>query len=255
MTTWVHLTDELDRWQADGRVASLWWRDDDAIEDTPALHRLISIATSVDAPLALSVVPAPAKPSLGNVLSDTRRIHVLQHGYTHRNHAANGAKKIELGGERDRASVEGDLIDGRRCLDDLAGDAALPILVPPWNRIDDAVLSALPALGYQGISTFRPRTARTAIPPVRQVNAHVDIVDWRSSRQFCGEETALSAFVGHLAARRIGAVDGDEPTGLLTHHLVHDDAGWAFVVALSAAVTEHDAACWLSAAEAFEITQ
>ncbi len=254
MTGWADLDRELDRWRASGAVADFWWRDDDAVEDTPRLRRLGSLAAAAGAPLALSVAPLPARPSLGARLAALPDVQVLQHGYAHRNHAAPGARKIELGGARDLAAAAGELIDGRRRLRALAGDAALPVLAPPWNRIDDRLLPALPALGYRGVSTFRPRAVPAAFP-IRQVNAHVDIVDWRGSRGFCGEHAALSALVGHLAARRLGAADRGEPTGILTHHLVHDEAGWAFLEALAARLAGREGVRWLSAAEAFGIAR
>ena len=41
MTSWADLGAELGQWAAEGREATLWWRDDDAIEPTPALDRMI----------------------------------------------------------------------------------------------------------------------------------------------------------------------------------------------------------------------
>ena len=44
MTGWDRLSIELDAWSAAGRAAEFWWRDDDAIDTTPALDRLLSLS-------------------------------------------------------------------------------------------------------------------------------------------------------------------------------------------------------------------
>ena len=43
MSTWTDLSDEAARWSQDGRMADLWWRDDDAADVGPALERLLAI--------------------------------------------------------------------------------------------------------------------------------------------------------------------------------------------------------------------
>ena len=43
---WAVLEAELDLWQAAGRTASFWWRDDDAVAATPALSRLLALPES-----------------------------------------------------------------------------------------------------------------------------------------------------------------------------------------------------------------
>ena len=68
-----------------------------------------------------------------------------------------------------------------------------------------------------------------------------------------GESTALAAAIGHLAAKRAGAADDEEPTGLLTHHLVHDPGCWAFIRRFVNEISTHPAACWISARNAFGV--
>ena len=46
MTGWDALARELDAWGEAGAVATLWWRDDDAVADTPTLRRLLSLAAA-----------------------------------------------------------------------------------------------------------------------------------------------------------------------------------------------------------------
>ena len=55
---------------------------------------------------------------------------------------------------------------------------------------------------------------------------------WRPRREFLGRRNAVDLLTAHLRARRTGTADSDEPTGLLTHHLVHDEACWQFLESL-----------------------
>ena len=101
MTTWRHLNEELDAWATAGRSATLWWRDDDAVEPSPELARLMAIAQARDLPLALAVIPARASEALAEWLkSSEARVTLLQHGYAHQSHAPEGEKKVELGPQR-----------------------------------------------------------------------------------------------------------------------------------------------------------
>lgn len=252
MTSWAALSQELDAWQASGRRATLWWRDDDAVEPTAALERLLDLARETGVPLALAVIPARASQRLAARLARAdARPAVLQHGFAHLNHAAAGEKKIELGGQRPGETVLEELSRGRAMLVALFGEAAGAVLVPPWNRIANGLPPALTGLGYRGLSTFQPRPATEAAPGLVQVNTHVDILRWRAPRGFAGEAAALSALVGHLAARRTGAVDPAEPTGLLSHHLAQDTAAWAFLGALLRRLSAHPVVRFLDAEAAF----
>jgi hypothetical protein len=252
---WDGRARELDAWDAAGRTATLWWRDDDATRPTPELDRLLDIAGEHGTPLALAVIPAPAVPELAQRLAGGTA-SVLQHGFAHRCHAGPGEKKTELGAQRPAATVLAELAEGRARLARLfAGTAVpvLPVLVPPWNRIAGPIVGGLPATGFTGLSTYNARTARLAAPGLLQVNTHADIVDWHGSRGFVGEAAALGLVAGHLAARRLGTADEDEPTGLITHHLVHDAACWAFCDRLAEAVATHPAARWLAAPDIFNM--
>jgi len=127
----------------------------------------------------------------------------------------------------------------------------LPVLTPPWNRAGDAVLAGLRGLGFTGLTRYLPR--RTAqIHGLKQVNTHVDVINWKGGRGFVGESEALTLFMGHLAARRAGKADADEPTGLLTHHLVHDPATWRFLEKLRDFLKKQPAARLLDPAAVFE---
>ncbi len=245
------LIDELDAWAADGREATLWWRDDDAADATPALERLLSIQGAHEVPLGLAAVPMAATASLAARVGATSGIAALQHGYAHRNHAPDGEKKVELGPHRRADHVIAELAMGRQRMEDLFGSRALPVLVPPWNRIAPYLVPMLPELGYAGLSAFTPRRRARPVAGLIEANTHADVLDWKP-RGFPGAAVAARRIADHLAARRRREVpDPDEPTGILTHHLVHDDAVWAFLAALIDSLSAHPAARWLSPADLF----
>lgn len=249
---WAAFDEELAQWAAAGRTATLWWRDDDADEWHPGLDRLFALAAEHRVPLALAVIPAAAGPPLANRVAAAPNVQVLQHGYAHRNHAGPSAKKCELTLVRPAATVIAELAAGRARLAGLFGDRFMPVLVPPWNRIEAGLIPHLPGAGFRGLSTYGPRTAVFAAPGLKQVNSHVDPIDWRGTRNFAAPTATLEALVRHLAARRRHEVDADEPTGLLTHHRRHEPEAWEFLAALAARAAAHRAVRWLDAAAAFD---
>ena len=246
---WSDLREELDAWHGAGRTVSLWWRDDDATAPTPALDRLAGLAREHAVTVGLAVIPALAQPSLAPWL-ESERVEVLQHGWAHGNHAADGRKRAELGAHRAPGVVAAELSKGFVTLRELAGARFLPILVPPWNRIDEAVIATLADVGFRALSTFGPRRAAQAAPGIGQTNCHVDVVDWRGGRGFVGRDRAIAGVVAHLAARRVRSADPAEPTGLLTHHAVHEESTWTFIDRFMALTTSHPAVRWLAPSEA-----
>ena len=253
MSDWDELARELDAWRDAGRTATLWWRDDDAIQPTPALDRLLALSATAGAPLALAVIPATADGGLRARLVRHSQQHpgmtVFQHGYAHRNHAAAGEKMTEFGAGRSEDAVITELAAGLRRIADYPG--FVPALVPPWNRIADRWVAVLPGLGFQGLSTFGSRPSEQPVAGLRQTNTHIDIIDWRGDRGFIGTGTALAAAVAHLRQRRLQRVDADEPTGLLTHHAVHQAASWRFIADFVRVASGHTAAAWLNGSEMF----
>ena len=249
--SWDRLEREFDAWAAAGRRATLWWRDDDAVASTPALDRLLRVTGSAGIPLALAVVPASAEESLAAAITAREDVTVLQHGYAHANHAAPGTRAVECGGTRPLDQVAMELTLGRERLAAMFERRFLPVLVPPWNRIEPALLPRLEGLGYLGLSTWGARAGVEAAPRLRQVNTHADPILWRKGRGFGGAERVTEALAGHLAARREGTADSDEPTGLLTHHLAHDEPGWAFLAELSERLSSRSGLRWIAVGETF----
>ena len=133
---WDWLLRELDHWSESGRCADFWWRDDDAIDTSIQLDRLLQLSTRQNAPLALAVIPAQLKPALAGALQAHTRVSVLQHGYNHQSHAARGERKLEQGGTRGDDDILSDLRQGQEILRQQFGARFSAVLVPPWNRID-----------------------------------------------------------------------------------------------------------------------
>lgn len=237
---------ELDRWGAEGLALPLWWRDDDAADDTPALRRLLTLAADHGAAPALAVIPEPATPALGAILSNAG-VHVLQHGWRHRNHAAPGGRAVECGGDRDLEPILDEFARGRERLAALLGARLLPVMVPPWNRIEPRVAEALPAAGYVGLSTFGPPGA--APPGLREINGDLDVLRWKGGARFAGTARLCRSMGEDLALRR-AAGDG-RPYGLLTHHLAHDEATWDFLAAFLPMLSRHPAVRWRDAVALF----
>lgn len=239
-TAWQGLAIELTRWREAGRTPRFWLRDDDAIEPTAALDRLLGLTRAHDIPLALAVIPAHTGEPLARCLSGAPHAAVAVHGWSHANHAPQGSKKQELGLHRAADAVCAELAAGLSLLADLHGERALPVLVPPWNRIDATLIPRLAPLGFTGLSVFgKPFAA-----PLPVINSTIDIMDWHVTRGCRDHGTLVDEIVMQLRA----AFDvPDAPAvGILTHHLVHDEAAWQFLERLFDATTQSDRADWLA---------
>jgi hypothetical protein len=244
--TWAALEEELGRWRDAGRTVEFWWRDDDAVAPTPQVAQLLELSARSGVPLALAVIPLAAKAEL----FDGMRARVLLHGTDHRNRAQPGHKKSEFAEHEPDDAALGRLGRARERLAQLAGPAFLPVLAPPWNRFKRELVPVLASIGVRGLSGYGARAARRPAAGVIEANTHVDIIQWRATRAFCGEDAALGAAIKHLAARRSGAADSAEPTGWLTHHELHDGAAWNFLEQLFDR-TRRVGARWLDAESIF----
>ena len=245
---WRDLVDELDRWADAGRVATLWWRDDDAVAPTVELDRLLTAADGV--PISLSVVPGLAVAELADRLSREPQVTILQHGWRHTDHARQserGQPPSEYPDARAETEVSAELAVGRERLISLFARRALPVFVPPWHQFHNRFLPLLAAHGITAISRAGPRDAET-IAGLAQVNVHAVLMQWRGPPWitfFGGIPAALSRIIAHLRSRRLSDADMDEPTGILTHHLVEDAASYSFVAQLLKHTRAHKGALWL----------
>ncbi|WP_426126426.1 polysaccharide deacetylase family protein [Pararhizobium sp. PWRC1-1] len=232
---------ELDRWQQTGKVAQFWLRDDDAIEPTAALDRLLDVSAAFSVPLTLAVVPVRTGAALVERLRRESLCSVAVHGWSHRNYAGPDDKKQELGRHRPAAEVLDELKRGFDHLAELHGERFVPMLVPPWNRIDASLIPQLDGLGYRALSVYGPE--KPAALPL--VNAHVDVMDWHGTRG--GRDP--QALAVEIAARLRFMFDHGGAMGLLTHHLVHDEAVWDFMAALFTVTADHPACRWTPVAD------
>ena len=239
MTLWQAFDDELGLWREAGSQVRFWLRDDDAVAPTPALERLLALGL----PVTIAAIPAGATEALPDRLAHETQVDVAVHGYAHQNHAPAGQKKREIGLERGRPVMLAELASGFERMRALFGDKLLPLLVPPWNRIDEELLADLPTLGFAALSAFGDK----AIGPVQGltvVNTHIDIIDWRGKRGGKQLEAVIDELVQVLRIRRMNK--SAEPIGILLHHLVHDDAAWRTLDGLAARISQHGNASWTS---------
>ncbi len=249
---WSDLAAELDLWAAAGLTASFWWRDDDAAAPSPALDRLLDLRDLVDCPLALAIIPAQTGPALAKRLHAANGIVALQHGYAHANHSVAPDKKSELPATRALAERRADLQKGLALMQAHFADCRLPILVPPWNRLGEDLLPHLPALGFTAVSGFKSRPQYWAAPGLAWLNTHIDPIDWHGNDPAAATARSLTAGRDLLRAMRQGACPL-QPVGLLTHHLRHCEAVWAFLARLFDATAGHPAVRWLDAGSALAI--
>jgi len=214
---WTPLNQALERCAQSGHRPKIWLRDDDATEPTPALDRLITISERFGVPLLLAVIPQPTGDALAQRLSDTTPLSVVAHGWAHQNHAGPDEKKQEFGPHRPLDIMLSELQTGREKLERLYGQRFVPMLVPPWNRIDPQLVPLLVDIGFEALSTFGPATPG----PIRTVNSNVDLIDWHGTRGCVEHSLLVNRIVENLGQ--------NEPIGILGHHLVHDDAVWVFL--------------------------
>jgi hypothetical protein len=214
---WRRLRSEIGRWRSAGRRPRLWWRDDDARCETPRLHRLIVQAARADVPLCLSVIPEGLDKSLCDAVAFYDRIVVLQHGVRH---VDDSGAPSEFRQDEPPEQVAQRLAEGWSALDGFR--RRLPVYVPPWNALTPNVEAALRLSGHRAVSAWNGPSR-----PGR-VDAHVDLLRWRGGPRFAGRERVLARLTARLRMHRTGGL-WSEPIGLLTHHLVHDEAAWRFL--------------------------
>lgn len=236
---WSALIEELDRWAASGRQVRLWLRDDDATMPGPQLDRLAALAERFEVQVLLAVIPLLARDTLAQRLETAPLLAPCQHGCRHVNHAPPGEKKVEIGRHRPPDAVLAEIEAGRARLQELFGPRALPVFVPPWNRIDKALAASLPALGFKGLSLFRGFALGEGGGP-RLVNSDLDIIDWHGGRVGRPAAEMIAEMTAALAAAR-NRSEADLTFGLLLHHRDHDAAAWAFLDALLARLSAHSA--------------
>jgi hypothetical protein len=160
----------------------------------------------------IAIIPARADRALAERLRREPHVEAAVHGVAHVNHEAAGEKRAELGSARPADVVLAELGAARerltRCFPALSG-----LLVPPWNRIAPAVASRIGEAGFTGISAFGWKTVAAG---VRQLNTHVDLIDWKAQGRWRDLDEVIVLLAGALATSR--ETHGFAPVGVLSHH-------------------------------------
>ena len=221
------------------RPIRFWWRDDDAVAVTPALRALTAVQARHGVPLALAVVPKPAEPALSAFVVTHPGIAVFQHGWQHKSHRdrTRGERASEFPRSRPVEAALDDLKRGFERMTRLFPERFLPVLTPPWNRIAKPVRQRRGEAGLIGLSVF----SRIKFEDTHLRNCHVDIIKWRGVNAFAGRLTGYRRLAAQCRRRLSGL---DQPIGLLTHHLVHDDAANGFVDEVLEITANHPGAEW-----------
>ncbi len=74
---------EMQLWGDAGLTLPIWWRDDDAIEPTGALDRLIALSQELQIPVHLAVIPEMATPALAATVAKTDCLTPVVYGWAH----------------------------------------------------------------------------------------------------------------------------------------------------------------------------
>lgn len=241
---WLDVVRELDRWGEAGRVASLWLRDDDAVNATPELDMLLALSADHQTPIMLGVISMKAGQSLVGRLAAEQLVTVAMHGVNHLNNAKAGQKKEELPPALGPEAILTALKLGRARLVELFGASAGSWYIPPWNRIAPEVARLLPQVGCTGLSCFGH--ANHGTNALTQRNTHVDLIDWGAGR--AGKTSRQVAAELSVQLSRARSEDF-RPVGVLAHHLDFDGHAWAAMADMLGATKAHPAARWLAAAD------
>ena len=218
------LGSELRLWARAGRAPVLWWRDDDARGPTGPLERLLSLARRRRAPLTLAAIAGPHLTDLVRRIEREPGVEIAIHGFKHVNRQPEGRGFGEI--------VESDGVDWigaelRATVMAFHRAGASPTLfVPPWNNLQPRLIEALHDSPVRAVSGFDQSGG--VVSGVARLDAHLDVLRWKDGARFRGTWKFLSRMRRLLKQRRL-AGRWDEPIGLLTHHLDHDQPTWLFL--------------------------
>jgi predicted deacetylase len=218
------LGSELHLWAKAGRTPVLWWRDDDAREPTPALERLLDLSRRHDAPLTVAAIAGPNLASLVHRCQEQPDIEIAVHGFQHVNRQPEGEGFGEI---IDADSTDWVRAQLRATVMRFHRAGATPTLfVPPWNNLRPQLIAALSDTPIRAVSGFAQSLSEA--DGVTRLDAHLDVLRWKGGARFRGTWRFVSRMRKLLAQRRVTG-QWDQPIGLLTHHLDHDDDAWRFL--------------------------
>jgi hypothetical protein len=245
MSDWTPLRRELARWQDNGRVASLWLRDDDAEAPSPALDSLLAVTAKHQVSVLVAIIPARADAALAERLRGERHVEAAVQGVAHLDHSAAGEKRAELGSARSIELTVAELAAARQHMVGLFPTLS-GLLVPPWNRIAPAVAARIGEAGFSGISAFGWKPVAAGVP---QLNTHVDLIDWKAQGRWRVLDEVIALLAAALATSRVS--HGHAPVGLLSHHLRRTDASDDMLERLLGETTSDPAIRWRRAGALF----
>lgn len=188
-----------------------------------ATAAMLSALVAAAIPVSCQVVPewlelqtARHLRSLGELRP--RQVELCQHGWSHRNHALAGELRHEFGEGRAVADQRRDLIQGKRRMEVLLGDAFTKGFCPPHNRLTQQTLGLLSEEGYEWVAGG-PRTFDQLDVPER-LFAPVFEVD-------SGERRAEGRFVRPVGAvlEQVNRAQGGL-VGVVLHGRELRDFGW-----------------------------
>lgn len=215
---------ELARWKAAGQTPAFWWRDDDARRPSLALDRLLALSMRFDAPITIAAVPDGDIVALAEACAAVPGVELAIHGFRHENRAPAGRPSGEVNDQDGLAEVMSDL---GAAMEVFRRAGVTPrLFVPPWNNAHPTLKQAL---RLQGLTLSCYGEMRRADEPGR-LDAHLDVMRWKPRARFRGAVRFLLRLRRLLAERRTSGA-WDQPLGLLTHHLDHDEPAWRFLEA------------------------
>lgn len=215
---------ELARWKARGHAPVFWWRDDDARRPSPDLDRLLALSLRFAVPITLAAVPDGDIAAVARACRAIPGAELAIHGFRHENRAPSGWPSGEVNDLDLLADVTSDL---GTAIEVFRRAGVTPrLFVPPWNNAHPILKQAL---GLKGLGLSCYGDMRGQAEPDR-LDAHLDIMRWKPQPRFRGAVRFLLRTRRLLAERRRKAA-WDEPLGLLTHHLDHDEEAWRFLEA------------------------
>ena len=237
---WTPLRNALRLCRAAGAIPPIWWRDDDAVAPTDALDTLAHDAGALGMSVHLAVIPAHATLALAAYCQTAPFLPVV-HGWAHVDHSRPTEKKNEF--QTPRAGARAETAEGLARMQTLF-ETVVPMFVPPWNRVNADIVNGLSAQGYTHLSTYGARKRQYPTVGLEQINTHIDPIYWKGHKGLVEADHLIAEAARALTDRAEGRADPVEPFGLLTHHLVHDDAIWAFSRAFLTEMRDGGATPW-----------
>jgi hypothetical protein len=163
-----------------------------------------------------------------------------------------GAPKSEFGADRDAMTVLDEIAVGQATLARRLGDRQVPVFIPPWNSFHPKHFDALSSQGFLGLSRYGHRDRPSEVQGVRQVNTHIDILQWNAhgGPRCLPIDEVLRRLAGLIQRQRLEPMDA-EPIGLLTHHRAMQADAWSMLNTLFTILRSNPGVSWASPPELF----